>query len=1667
MAAHRHASSTPRRITRSTARRAARDLQRRRGNSLVLVTAILVLLVIVATAFISRTQASRQVSSAQQQATQRDERAAAIREELAAMLRDALFPQPVSPNALGTPGRGFRADPNDPTIRTVTSSWERLRIEPTARPFSVDRDAIPVDLQPDFAYNVAPFETRAWTNWPDFLNANYPFGPGQPNGVVVGAGGTALGDWNPWGNPGFGDFRQLRSTEPTRIDSNGDGIPDSFSHWTHLSWIATANNGFRVCTDISDIAGVNALGNANLITNMDETANAPFAVGIPYEQWLPNFPPAGVSNAAAFRTRVNQWFSGAYANNYATANAMPNFFRLADLPADLRAEVSKTLADTDGDGFTDAFWFLAPTTVDRSLRYLVAVSVVDNSSMLDVNVATRFNPQNSAGLTPADIALVGNPDTIGEQVGILDNPARSYDGIGTVPTMFVAADATPDTGLYSPAFIGWTRNRFGDATLDSLTFLQAVGMKDATGAVNGFIADTSYAANQQSEFYSPLERLRYWKAGALRDDFPAAALTPFGMSDEVELRAYQGQNNPWTLSRLERAMNTQLPSNSYLRSMPERVETNEKLFQLTNRGLMLDNRHKLTTVSGARNDVTPAWLWPTPYPDPRVDYNRDGQWGDNDGDLVVDNTAIAQAAAALDYAAYLRQTKRIDLRRAMDAPAAGTSVPPVPAAIEANRREWRADIRNMLERTLTRAWQDTGGQWTYQSYLGRPEKIDQTYQRNQRDKTLQMVASMTANIDQWRDSPVLLGTPPNQIAADAPLHPIDGVQDPIKGDWRYIGQEKQPYLTEVFIGLVYPKSKIDPALKAALIAAGIPVTNDYQIPSVFLGGGEHFVDSSSKPGMVIAVQIANPHDTPINLAQFQLRVAGKVYAFATGAYGPAVTIGPATEAGPTTAIVYAVNESNTEAPPGTFTVTGTWLDFLDIEASELYTPVGSVDNQTKIFNAATALQTTMSGVKSPANDPSNAFNDPNADLIELVRTIPASASFPGSQPASVVVDRFDNRVSGEHVKFSETLARLFTDDTMFPPKQDFDYAQTNPPDRNWMNGIRLVSDDYYVTWCRASRAWTWDPWVQGGTSGDGVILPNEINPRYVFSFASEPILPTKEKNGSVDGAEKTFKGDSYAFNQDPDGANLWISQSYRNIFGEERRGKPTFFPCVVRQQAGVADNLYGQGFPYPNASGVYPANVIMGDKGFQASDWTKLNKYSAMHAPLQMLQKDADFDQIGELLNVFCWGPVIDVGSSVTQPKTEKTFSEIMLQQEDSTDQPAGRGIYVNRLRITPWIDPVVAATGSPTCPTDGPTPVLSTPPTAPWVPALPAGVGLFDAVVCDDRGAKRYDADNDGVVEVDEINAAENRRYRNAAGFAGTLTPGLVNANTAMPEVLAAMPNMTRLTNNDFNFGTPAGTLNINPTANPYTRIVDSILRYRDRSILPASGTIVAPTVGTKTPYYVDRGLAPENTPNTPSIQNTPGFLGPVMSGTTVVTPGMRGDRGFASIGELLLLQRNADETNGPVEEYNVKTSYSVEFAGLDPYRTSTATPGSSTIGWYNGVAPRFSIDLNNGSTKLAQEQVVVNGAVIPDRVAGDAEERNLLFAGISNVVSVRSDVFTVYFRVKAVKQDPVTGRWDATNGDLVMDDSRYVMVVDRSNVKKPSDQPRILSFQKVESPN
>ena len=67
----------------------------RRGNTLVLVTAILVLLVIIATAFITRTQEGRKLAKSQQAAYERSDNVSILKDQLAKDIATSLFARPV------------------------------------------------------------------------------------------------------------------------------------------------------------------------------------------------------------------------------------------------------------------------------------------------------------------------------------------------------------------------------------------------------------------------------------------------------------------------------------------------------------------------------------------------------------------------------------------------------------------------------------------------------------------------------------------------------------------------------------------------------------------------------------------------------------------------------------------------------------------------------------------------------------------------------------------------------------------------------------------------------------------------------------------------------------------------------------------------------------------------------------------------------------------------------------------------------------------------------------------------------------------------------------------------------------------------------------------------------------------------------------------------------------------------------------------------------------------------------------------------------------------------------------------------------------------------------------------------------------------------------------
>ena len=75
----------------------------------------------------------------------------------------------------------------------------------------------------------------------------------------------------------------------------------------------------------------------------------------------------------------------------------------------------------------------------------------------------------------------------------------------------------------------------------------------------------------------------------------------------------------------------------------------------------------------------------------------------------------------------------------------------------------------------------------------------------------------------------------------------------------------------------------------------------------------------------------------------------------------------------------------------------------------------------------------------------------------------------------------------------------------------------------------------------------------------------------------------------------------------------------------------------------------------------------------------------------------------------------------------------------------------------------------------------------------------------------------------------------------------------------------------------------------------------------------------------------------------------------------------------------------------------------------------------------------------------------VIPDTAVDDLEERDVLFARVSNLVTVRSDVFTAYILVRLGETGP---------------QRRVIAIFDRSNVFSPADKPKLVALHPVPDP-
>ena len=287
---------------------------------------------------------------------------------------------------------------------------------------------------------------------------------------------------------------------------------------------------------------------------------------------------------------------------------------------------------------------------------------------------------------------------------------------------------------------------------------------------------------------------------------------------------------------------------------------------------------------------------------------------------------------------------------------------------------------------------------------------------------------------------------------------------------------------------------------------------------------------------------------------------------------------------------------------------------------------------------------------------------------------------------------------------------------------------------------------------------------------------------------------------------------------------------------------------------------------------------------------------------------------------------------------------------------------------------------------------------------------------------------------------------FYNAAGYSDKATPGLININTATVEVLRTLPHMyktvhpTQSSENDWN---------------PRSLIPEAIIQWRE---LANGGfndldwdAVLTDTGFTGGPNY-SAGL------------NDSGNYYSLRSSTIGLTlgVGIKDTRGFSSPSEIGLLQQTAllDDVIEPWDITDMhqaikdEDSWRIDFAAMEPF----ANPESNyAVAWIDdGVGAPLSTDVNF-------RDYYGEDPISGDGVSGDSEELNLLQAGISNLITTRSDIFTVHMRIRTFKRNPITSIWDATDLDYIVDDSRYVMLVDRSNVNTPADKPKILYFEKL----
>jgi hypothetical protein len=173
----------------------------------------------------------------------------------------------------------------------------------------------------------------------------------------------------------------------------------------------------------------------------------------------------------------------------------------------------------------------------------------------------------------------------------------------------------------------------------------------------------------------------------------------------------------------------------------------------------------------------------------------------------------------------------------------------------------------------------------------------------------------------------------------------------------------------------------------------------------------------------------------------------------------------------------------------------------------------------------------------------------------------------------------------------------------------------------------------------------------------------------------------------------------------------------------------------------------------------------------------------------------------------------------------------------------------------------------------------------------------------------------------------------------------------------------------------------------------------------------------------------------------------------------------GFQSLGSLMTLRYRGRERIDPTSYYPHRNAMrtNIDFMGYptDPlpqlvsgvFSSDHSRVGVDSI--LNGEA--MESDLTISPTPSQVEKTVVT-----DSLSGEFKEKLSIANGVVNTATTRSDYFIVWFMVHGYQQSDVEnlGLTDTLSPSVAR---RFMMVMDRSNVVKVGDKPRILLMKEV----